>query len=137
MCNSRYKRMKFFKILSTAILIFMFAFFPLKSHALVPPLVGFGGLNIFSMPCTCSFNAWAYYAPLYLSPIPMTGPLVYTEGASFLFANFIPPVDTEASDVGAYLPGAQICVTGAPPYCFPMPSIGAEVFLGTSIPGGV
>ena len=129
--------MKTIHIVVAVLIASVLILFPLKSKATVPPLMSFGGFNPFSSPCTCTAGGiyWSYYAPLFLSSIPITGPLAYVSGASTLFANYIPPIDTETSDLGQYLPNVQVCYMGVAPYCYPMPNLGIEALLGTSLPG--
>lgn len=110
--------------------------FPLKASAVVPPLLSYGGTHIFSLPCTCSLSAWAYYAPLFLSSVPVTGPITYVPGASWLFANFIPPIVPDLTDYeGAFLPGVQACWIYVGLACVPLPSLGVTAFTGTGLPG--
>ncbi|MBI5134578.1 MAG: hypothetical protein HZA81_04340 [Candidatus Taylorbacteria bacterium] len=125
------------KLLAVSVGISIIAFFayPLRAKAVIPPLLSYGGANIFSIPCTCSFSSWSFYAPLYLSSIPMAGPIAYVPGASWLFANFIPPFNLYADYEGAFLPGVQACWMYAGFFCFPLPSLGVTAFTGTGLPG--
>ncbi len=121
------------------IAVLLLVLFPMKALAVVPPLLSYGGVNTVSLPCTCTGGAvwWAFYTPLYLTAIPIVGPIDYVLGASFLFADFIPPIESFAPYKGAYLPGVPLCWMGVPPYCFPMPTFGTTVFTGTGLPGGI
>jgi hypothetical protein len=124
------------KILAT-VFIFMFTFFPVKTRALVPPLLPFGGWPIYTpIPCTCSATLWSWFAPLYITgSVPLTGPLVYVPYATIPFANFLITVPATPHK-GAYIPGVQACWMYAGFFCFPLPSIGVMGFVGTGLPGG-
>jgi hypothetical protein len=113
--------MKTLSKISATILVFMFTFFPLKTNALVPPLLGFGGLSVYTIPCTCSIAEWGYY-----------GPLVYFPAATFPFAYYLPTVPTTFNK-GAFVPGVQACWEYAGFFCFPLPSYGVMAFVGTSL----
>lgn len=125
--------MKFLLKTSALALIVAFVFFPLKTNALVPPLLGFGGLSVATIPCTCSIAEWGYYLPLYINtPIPLTGPLVYFPAGTFPFAYYLPTVPTTFNE-GAFVPGVQACWEYAGFFCFPLPSYGVMAFVGTSL----
>ena len=127
------------KILSLLSLFAILSFFawPAPANALVPPLLQYGGFNSFSIPCTCSEDVfWSFYTPLYLSSVPMFGPISYVGGASWLFAEYIPPIESESWYTGAYIPGIPACWMYAGYFCFPLKEIGVTSFTGTSLPGG-
>ncbi|MFA6158494.1 MAG: hypothetical protein WC763_02600 [Candidatus Paceibacterota bacterium] len=127
------------KILLTVIslIVFIAASLPSKASALTPPLLPFGGVLDFWLPCTCSLQVWDYFTPLYLSPVPVTGPMGYVWEATLLFADFIPPVVPATSYKGAYIPGIQSCWMYAGVTCFPLPVIGTIGFVGSGLPGGI
>lgn len=130
------KRRALALILVSSLLAFAaFAFTPKLVSAVPPPLLSFGGTNLFSIPCTCSDAFWAFYAPLFLSSAPMGGPLSYVPGASWLFANYIPPIESEAGYEGAFFPGVPACWMYAGVTCFPMYDLGVITFTGTGLPG--
>lgn len=120
------------------IAIFLLCLFvvPLHTaHAQFPP---FGGHVRFIIPCTCTFNWWVFYAPLYPLPLPFAGPLVITPGITFPYAYqwFVLPVPVPTTwELGQYLPGAGICFIGVPPFCFPLFGLGHVMKAGASFPG--
>ncbi len=120
------KLKKFFGILFVVIFLLV----PIDAGAQTLP---FGGMVAFSVPCTCSFNLWIFFAPMYPAPVPFpySGALVYTPGISFLHPLFLIGVPTKWH-LGDYVPGVQACFIGAPPFCVPLPSWGHIFRVGTS-----
>lgn len=104
---------------------------PLSAFAVVPPLLGFGGRSVGMITCTCSFAGWKYFFPLYLTSIPMTGPMVVSIGTfPFLWYTYWLP---GVSHAGAYIAGVQACWIYAGYFCFPLPSVGVMAFTGSSL----
>ena len=128
--------MKYIIIMSSFLVLIGLFVFPLSAHALVPPLMPFGGLSVFTVPCTCSVALWGYFAPLYLSSIPVTGPMVYAPWATIPFLNFLPTIASVAHK-GVYIPGIQACWMYAGVTCFPLPAVGMMTYVGTGLPGSV
>lgn len=128
--------MKIIKFYAAGLLIYVFAFLPTKVYALVPPLVQFGGLGNFTLPCTCSLTEWGYYTPLYITNVPITGPLVYVPEATEPLPNFLITVPG-VFNLGAFIPGVQACWEYAGFFCFPIPSLGVMAFVGSGLPGGI
>jgi hypothetical protein len=110
---------------------------PLKASATVPPLMSFGGLVTFSIPCICTASFWTWYTPLFLTAAPITGPMAYVPYATLLFLNFTPPIIPLTPSEGAYIPGVQMCWQYIGIACIPMPVIGMMGFVGTGLPGGI
>lgn len=127
---------KFVSIVTTLVILAVVSL-PLKADALVPPLLPFGGIVIAGIPCVCSVSTWSLFAPLYLSSVPVFGPLAYAPWGTFLFANFIPPVVPATPYLGAYIPGIQACWIYVGIACVPLPVIGMMIFTGTGLPGGI
>lgn len=115
-----------------ALSLFFCVLMPNMAHATIPPILGFGGLPVFWFPCTCSVAVWNWFAPLYLTAIPMTGPMVYVPYATIPFANFLPSIPLIPEE-GGYIPGIQACWFYVGIACVPIPAIGAEVFVGTGL----
>jgi len=104
------------------------------------PLLAYGGEVRVVIPCTCTFNWWVFYAPLYPAPapFPFVGALVITPGVTFPLAYpwFILPVPVPTTwQLGQYIPGAGICFIGVPPFCVPLPNWGHVMKAGASFPG--
>lgn len=132
------KRMKPKRYIATALLASFFVVTmvsPVKVQAAVPPLLHFGGWATAWVPCTCSAAVWSWMAPLYLAPIPVTGPLVYAPYATLPLANFLVTVPATPHE-GTYIPGVQACWMYAGFFCFVLPSIGLMAYVGTGLPGG-
>lgn len=110
---------------------------PLRADALVPPFLPFGGITTISIPCTCTFTFWTWFTPLYLSSVPMAGPLAYVPYGTVLFGNFIPPIVPVTPHLGAYIPGVQACWMYVGIACIPLPVIGMMGFVGSGLPGGI
>jgi hypothetical protein len=104
--------------------------FPIRVRAQVLP--PFGGYSVFVFPCTCSFATWAWFAPLYLTSVPITGPLVYAPYATLPYPNFLTSLPS-VPHLGGYVPGVQACWQYAGVTCFPLPSIGVMGFAGTGL----
>jgi len=105
---------------------------PLRADALVPPMMPFGGWPSIFYPCTCSFSLWVWFTPLYLTSIPLTGPLVYTPYATLPYPNFLVSIPG-IPHLGAYIPGVQACWMYVGVACIPLPSIGVMGFVGTGL----
>jgi hypothetical protein len=138
MYNSNMIRNFIYKLSGYVVLIsFLSMFiFPTRSHALIPPMVQFGGLANFTIPCTCSANLWVYFTPLYLSAVPMTGPLVYTPYATLPFEYFLSGLPG-VWHLGSFIPGVQTCWFYIGIACIPIPSLGMMSMVGTSLPGAI
>lgn len=106
---------------------------PIKASALVPPLLGFGGYTTFSIPCICTASFWTWYTPLFLAVVPITGPMAYVPYATLPFGNFVPPVVPTVPNLGAYIPGVQMCWQYVGIACIPMPVIGMMAFVGSGL----
>ena len=91
----------------------------------------FGGLTSFSITCTCSAALWVWYTPLWLGPIMMTGPMVYAPYGTLLWSNYSIGVPSRWA-LGSYTPGVQSCWMYAGFFCFPLPTIGHMIQVGTS-----
>jgi hypothetical protein len=129
--------MKIVKTLSILFFILTITILPLRAHALVPPLMPFGGWpDITPIPCTCSIGLWSWFGPLYITgSIPLTGPLVYLPYSTLPLANYL--ITAPATPhLGSYIPGVQACWMYAVAGCFPLPSLGLMGFVGTGLPGG-
>lgn len=131
-------KIKIFNIIASLSLVFTFILFPIRASAQVPPLLPFGGLPILTLPipCTCSATLWTWFAPLYLSSVPLTGPMTYVPYATIPFANWLPTIFL-TPHLGAYIPAVPACWVGFPPFCFILPNIGVMAFVGTGLPGGI
>lgn len=109
-------------ILFVSALSFLFAVTPLTSLAFASPADG--GLDVLAVPCTCipAPTTWNVFVPLYVnSVVPTSGALLFvfgTEGYEYYI------VHPGAWQLGIFIPGAQ-CLIGFPPFCFPLPSLGA------------
>jgi len=130
--DMRNKRKKILGIaLFTAITIS--SFLPLKTSAFGVP--GFSGYPAFTpVPCVCSASIWSFHAPLWLSIIPIAGPMVYVPYATIPYPYFAITIPA-TSQVGAYLPGVQACWQYVGVACVLIPSIGVEMWTGTGVPG--
>ena len=99
------------------------------------PLPGFGGYVVAAVPCTCPPFGWnIYYAPFYPSGL---GALTFTFGASIPYAyqQFIVVPALTSWELGNFIPGAGVCLVGAPPACVLLPSQGLIFEVGASYPG--
>lgn len=124
------------KILSIVILLALIGFSPFMASAQTS-VPGFGGLSVFTFPCTCSVSLWGFFVPLYISSIPLAGPMVYVPWATIPFLNFLPTMPA-TQHKGAYIPGVQACWFYVPPvFCVPIPAVGMMLYVGTGLPGGV
>lgn len=114
------------KIFATFILATVMTL-PSVSHA---ALVPYGGLIVFSIPCTCGFVFnYHMFAPLFLGPIPMAGGLSAPQVITFPFYYLHPG----AWALGAYVPGAQACWMYVGFGCAPLPGLGTITpFSGSS-----
>lgn len=124
-------------ILMVAILLISpvgaFAFTP-GPGAFVPGLP-FGGLVIFSEPCTCSDNLWIWFTPLYPGPLPPAGPLVYQPDFTTLYGNFAIGIPA-TWHLGSYTPivGNGACWIDIGGACVPRSNLGLMNKVGTSLP---
>ncbi len=109
-----------------------FFFLPSFAYAAIPPLRDFGGLAIFTIPCTCSAATWDWFAPLFLAAVPVTGPVTYVPYATVPFANYTPELPG-IGYLGAYMPGIPACWQYLGVTCVLMPSVGAMAFVGTGL----
>lgn len=100
-----------------------------KSQAVVP--LGFGGHLLFWLPCTCSASLWLFYLPVPDEPFP-GGPLGWGpyDTITYSFYNVVTP---GVWHLGQYLPGVQSCWEYAIFFCFPLPVLGHETMVGTSM----
>jgi hypothetical protein len=117
-------------VVSVSLLFFLLV--PSMVHATIPPILGFGGLPVFWFPCVCSASVWNWFAPLYLTAFPITGPMVYVPYATLPLGNFLPSVPL-IPELGGYIPGIQACWIYVGIACVPLPSIGVEAFVGTGL----
>ena len=118
-------------------------FFPVFVHAqLSLPGVPFGGLVVFTLPCTCpatAGNMMIFYAPMYIGSVPVpTGALTYVPYITQVFAWYKVTVPS-IWHLGSFIPGAgnAACWIVNPaivPPCIPMPypSYGTISQVGTS-----
>ena len=115
------------KNLFVSLLFFSAAVFPSATHAQTP----FGGLDVFTMPCTCGF-AYNYhvFAPLYLSSVPITGAFAALVTPTIYSYHVLHP---GAWALGSFTPGVQACWMWAGHFCYPLPTLGTiSPFTGTS-----
>ena len=114
------------KTVLISLTIFAAFAFPSQSYAQVP----FGGLIVYTVPCTCGFTVnYHWFAPLFI-PIPTTGPLAAPVTPN-LFPFFI--LHPGAWALGLYTPGVQSCWMYAAVACFPLPVLGTITpFTGSS-----
>jgi len=120
------------------ILIVSSVLFTSPATALAKVGLNFGGYVVASMPCICSINWWITYAPFYPLPAPKVAALVYTQFASIPYAyqtSLIPVPLPTSWQMGKYIPGPQTCLTGLPPICAIVPSLGVISQVGASFPG--
>ena len=100
-----------------------------KTQAVVA--LPFGGHLLLSIPCTCSIALWEYYLPIPNAVFP-GGPLAYTPYATITYSyyNVITP---GVWHLGTYMPGVQSCWMWYGPVCAPLPVLGHEIMVGTSL----
>lgn len=91
--------------------------FPSQSYAQAP----FGGLSVFIIPCTCSPFTYQWFVPLFLGPVPATGPLAVPLTTGFPFFVLHPG----AWALGFELVGVQSCWMYSALGCFVLPTLGA------------
>ena len=114
---------------------------PVNSFAFTPgpgafvPGLPFGGLVIFTLPCTCSANLWIWFAPLAPLPLPPTGPLIYQPGYTTLYGDFAIGIPT-TWHLGSYTPivGNGVCWIETAVACVPLPNLGLMNKVGTGLP---
>ena len=105
------------KILIGSLFLFFAVTVPSAAHAQIP----FGGFDVAEIPCTCGFvYTWHYFAPLFLGPVPITGPLAAPWVIAFPFYILHPG----AWALGLYTPGVQACFMYVGFGCAPLPSFG-------------
>jgi hypothetical protein len=108
-------------------LLFLCMLIPSRSEAQVP----FGGLDVFEIPCTCSPFTYHWFAPLWIGPVPLTGPLAAPDTPN-LFPFYI--LHPAAWALGFMTPGVEACWMYAVAGCFPLPTLGVITpFTGSSI----
>lgn len=85
--------------------------------------LAFGGRVLWVEPCTCSAGAAIAVGP------PRPGYFLFQPGISVLFSfyAFVPANYV----LGTYIPGG-VCLTGIPPACATVPTLGTVVLMGTS-----
>jgi len=108
---------------------FFAGFSATKSSAIVP--LPFGGQLVFWLPCTCTASLWLFYAPIPNAVFP-GGPLGYGpyDTITYQYYNMVTP---GVWHLGTYLPGVQSCWIIIPHACIPLPVIGHEIMVGTSM----
>jgi len=129
---------KFFTICLVSVLIFssfVLGFFVTTSYGEGLGLP-FGGHEVFWVPCTCSAALWIYYIPATDAGVPSAdfpgGALAYTPYSTLLYSAY--NVETPGVwHLGQYLPGVQSCWMAAFFGCFPLPVLGTETQVGTSL----
>jgi hypothetical protein len=98
-------------------------------------LPGFSGYPAMSpIPCTCSGTVWSFFAPLYLTAVPIAGAMVYSPASTIPYPYGFQTIPA-ASHVGAYIPGVQACWIYVGFSCVMLPSVGLMLYVGTGIPG--
>jgi len=110
---------------------------PFHGYALIPPLLPFGGWTVITpIPCTCTASVlWTYMEPLYLSNVPMTGPMTYIPEVTVPFEYFTLTAPG-APHKGAYVAGVPTCWMYAGYFCYPLEAVGTMAFAGVGLPGG-
>lgn len=101
---------------------------PSRSLAQVP----FGGLEVFTFPCTCSPFRYVVLTPVWISPnpVPVTGAFADTYAHTFAWYVGHPG----AWDLGFFTPGVQACWMYVGVGCAPLPVLGTITpFTGTSL----
>ena len=96
----------------------------------------FGGHEVMWIPCTCSAALWIYYIPSMDAGVPSVdfpgGALAFMPYATFLYSAY--NVETPGVwHLGQYLPGVQGCWMYGVFSCFPLPVLGTETQVGTSL----
>jgi len=86
--------------------------------------LAFGGRILAVVPCTCSAGLALKVGP------PRPAYVLYQPGVSILFSfyNLLPPDYA----LGTYKPGG-VCLTGTPPVCLTVPTLGTVTLVGTSL----
>lgn len=101
-----------------------------KSQAIVP--LGFGGMLLDWEICDCSYSFWLFYAPIGVpSPFP-GGPLGYSPYDTVTYS-YYDMLDPGVWHLGMYLPFVQTCWVFDGFGCFPLPVLGHEIMVGTSL----
>jgi hypothetical protein len=92
----------------------------------------FGGLALFSIPCTCSGTLWIWFTPLYYnSDITITGSLVYSPFSTTLFKEY--SIGSPLTwHLGSYSTDVSSCLMYAVVGCFTLPSLGLMKDVATS-----
>jgi hypothetical protein len=128
---------KIFFFCSICILVISFFSFSFVNYVRAQTFTGvpFGGLDDFTVPCTCTAGAlfWHFFAPLYLSTsIPLTGAFA-APPTPVAFSNY--NLRPSVWALGTYVPaGGAACFIGVTPYCIPLPNLGLITpFTGTSL----
>lgn len=108
--------------------------FSLGAGGMVPGLP-FGGLVIFTLPCSCSANLWVFFAPLHIVGKTIAGPLIYQPGYTTLYGNFAIGVPS-TWHLGSYTPlvGNGVCWQYVGTACVVMKNYGLMNKTGTSLP---
>lgn len=111
----------------------VFAFTP-GPGAFVPGLP-FGGLVLFTLPCSCSANLWIWFAPLHLPPKTIVGPLIYQPVYTGLYGDFAIGIPG-TWHLGSYIPvvGNGVCWQYVGTACVVMPNLGLINKVGTGLP---
>jgi hypothetical protein len=122
-----------FSFILVPLIALVLFFLPYRNvNAQVTP--GFGGFQTFNVPCTCSVPGtfWIWLTPLfYDSPLPITGPMVYTPAFSTLYMYY--EIDVPLTwELGDFVPDAGTCWISVGIGCAPLPSLGVMDDVGTS-----
>lgn len=116
--------------ISSAVLLAFLLLGPIPSAKAGSP---YGGLAIFTIPCTCSGNLWIYFSPLYLSSsIPISGALEYSPSITHLYEYY--NIGTPGSwHLGDYTKSSA-CYIYDGDSCFLLPSSGLMTKAGIGLP---
>lgn len=135
MCNFNQMILKTKKISVALIFFLSIGMIPIGADALIPPLRPFGGTARTVYPCTCSKASYLYFAPLFLSAIPVMGTMAFFQSGTYQYANYLGG-SPKVQYLGAYMPGVQACWMYAGYSCYPLPTVGVMTFIGTGTGDG-
>ena len=120
------------KFIIICLFLFSMAMVPKSANAAI---FGFGGYNVFAVPCTCTGGTvwYVWYAPLLFNSVPVTGALAVGIPPVGLWYSDYKPLVPGSWSLGKYFPGVQACWQYAGTTCVVWPTLGYVYQVGSSL----